>query len=159
VEHPIEGGSAGFGANGGAGGALCEILWEEDDPTHDGRNFTLVPLATYCTDRECPATSELAMERLLNLCGRFTRLHLITACGYARVRARSMWIEGYVFDEATGGLVGAYDGDDIPLGQPGCEVFDRYGGVRPEPCVDPLESDPASGPNLCSNGGAGGAGG
>ncbi len=60
---------------------------------------------------------------------------LVTGCGrrHLTLREPTHWV-GYVFDEETGELIGAYFLDDVPH-EP-CDVRDYYGGLVPEPCFE-----------------------
>ncbi len=146
-------GNVARGGRGGAGGDGCQVFWDDEtDPYHEW-GYTQQSLDIYCQDG-CPATLQAAIDLLTPHCRPWWPVDLVTGCGYQHVGLHGMYGEGYIFEEDTGALVGAWQYDDIERFP--CNVARRYAGVMPEACFE-LPSGVRAG-NICGGGGAGGAG-
>jgi hypothetical protein len=135
------GGIAGAGAlSGTGGGAASECKGE----VSEGKaNYSL---QDYCEMRNgCPESVDEAVTRLGEVCGRRAVI-VVTGCG-------ARWVahdgppfgEGFLFDEASGKLIAAYDvrvGSAEPYGP--CPANFYYGGVYlpyPDSCLEATQCE------------------
>jgi len=126
------GGAGADGGWGGAGGNDCpyEIVRVPDDP--DGiLAYTVESLEDYCQVGNCPSTVEEAVSELD--CSHDSDVWQVVGCGYTHVLEHDTSSTGYVFDNATGQLVGAHLHDDVAR-EP-CNVFSHYAGMKPDACI------------------------
>ena len=162
----------GAGGTGGNAGGECPYEIVRDPTDSSGfSDYTKVPLDHYCLGHTCPRTLE-ELEAGGEPCYENERAWRVEGCGYTHV-----WFDdeiynyGYIFDDVTGRLVGAYfraDSSMSPCGLygpdyeegPAC-CFDHsydaptiYGGMMPEACFD-LGWDSATGEPVAAGGGAG----
>ena len=122
------------GGRGGAGASACpyEIVRVPDDP-YGIFAYTLEPLESLCPVGRCPATVEEAVSKVR--CDLISQAWQVTGCGYTHVgEASPVYQRGYVYDDATGQLVGAYNFNDVEF-EP-CMVWNRYAGMKPDTCFD-----------------------
>ncbi|HVR18056.1 MAG TPA: hypothetical protein VMS65_00120 [Polyangiaceae bacterium] len=125
------------GRGGDAGSGECTgTIDEEGQVSHQS-------LETYCDEHGgCPSTLEEAQARIQELCGTFppSALEGIYGCGAIRV-GYDGWAGteiggfvsgGYLFDEASRELIGAFDSSDTPHGP--CGALTYVGGTRVESC-------------------------
>ncbi len=131
VSNAGMGGTTGHAGDdaGGVGGDRCANVVYDNDV---GYGTLYQPLEDYCADGYCPATVAEAFSDHQHRCSRYKRPRLQTACGYQQLLYG--WYEGYIFEEASGELVGAYWRADTLLP---CRVAEVAGGVTPEEaCFD-----------------------
>jgi hypothetical protein len=147
------------GAAGAAGDECAGVIYDEA-----GSGTRIESLESFCADRDCPATRDEAIADLMGLCDvpGASPGSLINTCGVDVVgRGADTFADGYLFDETSGELVGAFTSTDAAT--PPCDVLHEYGGVRLEGACA-LQEYGGAGTSLCpgaggTDGGSGGAAG
>lgn len=130
---------AGFDAGTGAVSGTAGALPEECDNATLVNGVPTFPLDDYCEMKMgCPETFEDAVARIGETCEFFEPIPdtaeppvtVRSGCGYRLVGYSGGYTGGgYVFDETSDTLIGAYDWGDTPY--PPCNTFHYAGGEVP----------------------------
>ena len=136
-------GGAPLGGVGGTGGsAPLECPYEVVRPTDDPNDaYAVQPIEDFCRPNDsglglgfCASTPEEAMAERES-CVPAEGAWKVQGCGYTQIGFSGVLYQmGYIFDDGTDELVGAYTFD--VTANPACDVKKVYAGMMPDPCFD-----------------------